>query len=148
MKNNRKGFTLIEMLVCIGIIAALSVAIGLSANTIVKNANKKNYKDLMQDVLNNAAIYYELSDSNCGISCNIPISALVEKGLISKDIYAKANPLFAEDTILFRSEDILTVYKSNGLKDVSFTCKDNGSSVTIKLSEIDTFDEWGKCNER
>ena len=48
--RNRKGFTLVEVLVSIGLLALLGLVIAISLNRVFKDNNKKNYLILLNIV--------------------------------------------------------------------------------------------------
>lgn len=146
MKKNNKGFTLIEMLVCVGIIAALGVIIGLSATTVINNTKYAKYEAQMKDIFTAASVYIELSKNSaikngCKSSgCIIKLSSLVTEGLVDKSIYNETNPLLLSGAN-YNDDVEITVKWSSGIKDVSY-CE-------IKLSTIDDTpeDKWGNCTE-
>jgi len=146
MENRKNGFTLVEMIVCIAIIAFLGIAIGLNSDKLFKGANVSSYEDQFRELMEAASIYAELSDTglNCSTSCNISLAALVNKGLVDKNIYEQDNPIY-KNSIKFNSTDVFTVQISSGIKDVVFKCKPSNSTYDIKLSVIEDYDYWGEC---
>lgn len=147
MKNKKNGFTLIEMLVCIGIIAALGVIIGLSANTVIGKARKNDNKDLMTLIFDSAKVYVELTTSLCNINnvstCNVTLKNLVDAGLLDQGYYNKENPVRDGDT--FSETDVIVVKKSNGVKEATYKCSSN-PTYDINTTNVDTYDYWGECN--
>ena len=157
MKNRKNGFTLIEMLVCIGIIGALGIVIGLSANTVIKNAKVSDYEEIMSEVFDAAMIYVELSEyktNTCNIDsgssgCTITIGNLISKGLLDENYYNKYNPMYRDKK--FSSSDQITVEKTsgvndvtNGVKDATMACSTN-TTYNLKLSGVKDYNYWGKC---
>lgn len=160
MKNRKNGFTLVEMLVCIGIIAALGVVIGLNASDILKDTQNEDHEAVMDDLFDAAKIFVELSSSEaiCGSLststdgyCNVAIFYLVSKGLIEDTIYDKDNPMKKNGK--FTSGDIIKVSKSGGKKTASYTistCVNDISGCAVMNYVNDTnlkgFKCWGGCN--
>jgi len=146
MKNRKNGFTLIEMLVCIAIIAALGVIVGLSANTILSNARKSDYQEIMTNVFDAAKIYVELSTTTCnldsGTECNVTIADLINKGLLDKNFLEKNNPMYVNRK--FNSVDEVRVFKYLGIKDAEIVCITN-SSYKLKASKVEDYNFWGEC---
>ena len=152
MKNN-KGFTLIEMLVVIAIILALSVSAGLSADFSLRKAQKNEYKDRMWEVFKAADIYSELSDFRCAnltLGCEIRIIDLINKGLIDENITKKTIPIYEEDK-KFTNDTILIVKKPDAVKNVILkcegTCTAEACNISLEtLNEYHKYDRWGKCS--
>lgn len=171
MKNN-KGFTLIEMLVVVAIILALSVSAGLSADFSLKKARKNEYKDLMWDVFKAADVYSELSDfatvcTDINSGCEVPISDLINKGLLDENIQTKQIPIYSFDKT-FGDSTKLYVRKVNGVKIITLNCDgatkcsandseskachialEDGTTVGsisfVGLEKYHKDDLWGKC---
>ena len=150
MKNRKSGFTLIEMLVCIGIIGALGIVIGLSANTVIKNAKVSDYEEIMSEVFDAAMIYVELNEyktSACNIDsgssgCTITIGNLISKGLLDENYYNKYNPMYRDKK--FSSSDQITIKKTSGVKDATMACSTN-ATYNLKLSGVKDYNYWGMC---
>ena len=140
--KNKSGFTLIEMLVCIGIIAALGVVVGLNANKIINNAREKDYKEIMKTLFEAASIYTELTDSRCNSDCLIELDDLVNVGLLDNAYYNKKNPMYIDKN--FASSDEIKVYYNNGEKIIAIKCESN-DGYTIRSNELDAYSNWGKC---
>ena len=85
MKKNN-GFTLVELIVTIAILAALSVTIGMSITNMMGKQSDKKYQQYI-DLLQDAACAYAETSSDCNLkACNVTFKTLVEKGLIDKDL--------------------------------------------------------------
>ena len=85
--KKKDGFTLIELIAVIAIMAALSVVVGLNINKMMKNQNESDIKNYKETVQNAACVYAE----NNGIFSNPnnpPITPrfLVDNGLLSKNL--------------------------------------------------------------
>lgn len=98
---NKKGFTLIEIIICIGIISI----IGTTTSVItIKLKNNKSLNDLTNNILKAAEVYAntekdengnnyinEVENGRGGIK--IPLSSLVNKGYVKKE---EANKIYKE----------------------------------------------------
>lgn len=118
MKN--KGFTLIEMLVVIALVAIIGTFVGVGVVNMLdkqKSDSIQNYKDT---VCNAALAYVELSGfkDNCKSTseCSISISDLIKAGILSGDLSDGNGKKATSD------KNAVTVTWSNGEK----TCKYNG----------------------
>ena len=142
--KNKEGFTLIEMLVCIGIIGALGVIIGLSASKIINNAKINDNEELMKEVFNASLIYVELTTSHCNINtssnCSVTFEQLIDAGLIDENYLEKYNPMY--ENRKFLSNDIINVTKSSGIKDASINCP---RGVALKSTTVESYSYWGMC---
>ena len=143
MKNNRKGFTLTELLACIGIIATLGLVIGLSASTVAKNTRKEEARSVMGDVLNAAMMYVELSTTSCNInavsSCSATVSQLINEGLLDANYLNKSNPLYTNRK--FQNTDTISITKSSGVKKASMSC----TGHTVDTENVKTYNSWWEC---
>ena len=84
MKN--RGFTLIEMIVTIALLAFVGVVVSMNVVKVVNNQND-NKKETVVTLIEEAACTYSgLSTSACDNGCNISISTLLQEGLIDEKI--------------------------------------------------------------
>lgn len=124
MKRNRKGFTLIEIIVCIVLIALVATISIISIRH--NNENEKKKAKFVNDVITNAAVYYDkniineddLIDEN-GYTV-IKIDDLINDGLLSKEYYSEMKDLIdkdIEDGSFKDSSKILVSYDfENGMR--------------------------------
>ena len=164
MKNN-KGFTLIEMLVVIAIIVALSASAGLSADFSLKKAQKNKYKDTMWEVFRAADVYSELSAFSCSnytTGCNITIDNLISKGLLDESIKNENIPIYTTEKKF--DGTVFIVKKINGVKSIELKCvgtctvaackislegsfkSDNTFDASTGLEKYHKNDYWGACS--
>ena len=65
MKNilNQKGFTLVEILVTIGLLALLGVGIGVSLNKVLKNQEENTYETFIEKIKSSSLLYSSNSET-------------------------------------------------------------------------------------
>lgn len=158
MKNN-KGFTLLEMLLVVAIIAALGVTAGISADFSMKKAKRNEYKDAFREIFNASNIYSELNSFSCSTlnttsGCSIELQALIEKGVLDKNILEKRIGIYKNDAN-FSNNSIIKITKINGVKEISFVCDtsltfDNNCSKAaciINMNNIKDYEMkyWETC---
>ena len=88
---NKKGFTLVEILVSIGLLALLGSVIAISLNRVFKDNNIKNYNEYVEKVKSSAMLYVnntvdiinDLNDSSFKI---ITIGNLIDNGYLKDNI--------------------------------------------------------------
>lgn len=160
MKNGKNGFTLVEMLVCIAIIAALGVTIGLNATKVLNDTQNNDYEEIFGDLFDAAKIFVELSSSEpyCGTmstsqygTCNVTLEYLVQKGLVDKEIYKQNNPMRKNKK--FQADDGIVITKTNGKKSASYSVSECTNDVSgcsginyVNDSNIKDYKCWGGCN--
>lgn len=145
MKDNKNGFTLIELIVCIGIIAALGIVVGLNSNDVVDKATISKNESVYEELFDAASVYAELSSNRtiCSSRCNVTIQRLIDAGLLEKTILETKNPIYSGD-IHFMNNNRLYIQFNSGVKIVEFRCPSD-SEKNITSENINDY-EWGKCN--
>ena len=89
--RNKKGFTLVEILVSIGLLALLGSVIAISLNKVFKDNNIKNYNEYVEKIKSSAMLYVnntvdiinDLNDSSFKI---ITIGDLIDNGYLKDNI--------------------------------------------------------------
>lgn len=108
MKKN--GFTFVELIVIIGLLALLAIIIGTNMVGLQGKQQDKNYEAFKKKLESAACLYIEKSNpesykgpgtwnnfrSTCRTTsgCNVNLGWLIEEGLISEDL---ANPSIEDD---------------------------------------------------
>lgn len=82
MKKN--GFTLIEILVVIVLLAAVSVTVGINMNNMFNKEKDKNYNSFIAQIEDAACVYAETN--NIKVNAVVSTSELINEGLINKNL--------------------------------------------------------------
>ena len=86
MKKN--GFTLIEIIVVIALLAAISVTVGVSMTGLFGKEEDKKYNAYKTEIDNAACLYVEIN--NITTAETISKETIVRAGLIKKDLKNKS----------------------------------------------------------
>ncbi len=81
---NKKGFTLIEILVVIVLLAAVSVTVGVNMYGMQERQTKKEIKNYKETLEKAACVYAEAK--NITSDTEVTIETLIKEGLISKSL--------------------------------------------------------------
>ncbi|MEG2457966.1 MAG: prepilin-type N-terminal cleavage/methylation domain-containing protein [Bacilli bacterium] len=148
--NNKRGFTIIEILVVITILLVTSIG-GTFAFTKVMSNNKlrewkniqKNITDATETYINTDKEVHEHVYESC-LNVKIPLKTLSDRGLIKDNL---KNPITGEklnysETVLAESSPncaglILYSYKDYISGDPKFVCEVNPSSGKIDKAEVE-----------
>ena len=86
--KNKRGFTLIEIIVCIAIIAVIAVVSIVGINYVSKNIKISKLKDIEDEIMTAARIFFETNDEakyqldEKNNSVVLPLNVLVNEGLL------------------------------------------------------------------
>lgn len=83
---NKKGFTLIELIVTIALIGFVGIVLSINVVKIVNDTNKDNEEQAIKLVEEAACAYAVLSTSNCEAGCTVSGQTLINEGLIDEEI--------------------------------------------------------------
>lgn len=122
MKNN-KGFTMLELIATIGIMALIGIVIANNMTGILSKQNDQEYEEFKKELEDSACTYVETkwdtekrntckSNNNCTIS----IEELVNSGLISDTL---KNPNTGEKVIDNQNKYVVSIQWIENVK----TCK-------------------------
>lgn len=115
MKN--KGFTLVELIITITLIAIITVSIGVSVTGMLSRQKENQSEEFSKTISDAACVYAELN--NITTSRNVKVELLIEAGLLSRDL---TNPLNDESITMPKYlNSQVTIIWNNGLKTCSYT---------------------------
>ena len=86
--KNKKGFTLVEILVSIGLLALLGSVIAISLNRVFKDNNKKHYNEYVEKIKSSAMLFVNntvdiINDLNDNSFKIITIGDLIDNGYVN-----------------------------------------------------------------
>ena len=114
MKN--KGFTLVELIITITLIAIISVSIGVSVTGMLSRQEEGQAEEFAKTISDAACVYAELN--NITTNETITVQTLIDAGLLSREL---TNPLNDESITLSKYTDSnVTITWDNGLKTCSY----------------------------
>ncbi len=84
MKQSKKGFTLVELIITIGLMALIGIIIATNMAGLFSKQNDEEYEAFKKKIEDSACIYVELyNKENCrATGCTISIEQLIQKGYI------------------------------------------------------------------
>lgn len=88
MKN--KGFTLIELIVTITLLAIISITIGVSVSNMLANQKEKEAENMKETIEKAACVYVDTVNESL---TEVSLKTLIDEGLIDKDL---VNPITKE----------------------------------------------------
>lgn len=115
MKDN-KGFTLIELIVTIGLIGLLGIVVGFSVTNLLNGQKEKRYQEYVKTIEEAACVFAQSDKRTEGIcedfpkACNIKFSNLIDNGLIKKTL---VNPN-TEKSVVEDTKSYVVVSYTNG----------------------------------
>ncbi len=89
-KDNNSGFTLIELIVCLCIIALLGIVISVNYSSMTKKNEEKHSIEIIGRINDALRTCNRLSDVNK--DCNT-LGGLIKTGLLDASIYEEKNPI-------------------------------------------------------
>ena len=127
---NRKGFTLIEILLVIVIMAMLVLILAPNVFVLLNTSKEKSCKSLITNIESSAKMYVTNNKNALGFTCsntkNITFQTLVDSGDLVLDSTGKIkNPL--NDNIIALTNTVSVTYNCNTKE---FTYKVNGIDCT------------------
>ena len=111
--KNKKGFTLVEILVSIGLLALLGSVIAISLNRVFKDNNKKHYNEYVEKIKSSAMLFVNntvdiINDLNDNSFKIITIGDLIDNGYVNDSL---VNP--STDEKVGKEEKIQVSYDSD-----------------------------------
>ena len=141
MKRNKKGFTLIEILVCIAIIAVMGIAIGIGTNKLSQNTKNTNNEKILKEILSAGNTYCQLGYYYCSNDDKITFDNLISAGVLDEKILDKVNPT-KNGNEKFSKYDVIKIIIEDGERDIIY---ESGSNI-YKLSTIDNCTKNKECS--
>ena len=121
---NRKGFTLIEVIMVIAIIALIFLLLIPNVISLIGKNNKESCENLKENIISAAKIYVNINKYDLGFSCdtakNITLQALVDSGDLKEPVI---NPITKEEIDL-----------NNSSVSVTYNCTSRTFSYNYNLS--------------
>ena len=111
--KNKKGFTLVEILVSIGLLALLGSVIAISLNRVFKDNNEKHYNEYVEKIKSSAMLFVNntvdiINDLNDNSFKIITIGDLIDNGYVNDTL---VNP--STDEKVGKEEKIQVSYDSD-----------------------------------
>ena len=99
-----KGFTLVELLITIALIAVITVTMGVSISSMINRQEEKEFQQYVELIEESACTYAEKNNLP-QVSSEVSIDTLISEGLLSKDI---TNPK-TDKNIEYYGSDIIGI---------------------------------------
>ncbi len=121
---NKKGFTLIEVIMVIAIIAILSIILTPNVMVFINKNNKKSCEKMISNIESAAKMYVNQNKYELGFDCSgkakeITLKTLVDTGYLTKNI---TNPINKEEisldntvSVTYNCDNKIFTYKVNGI---------------------------------
>lgn len=151
MKNRRNGFTLIELIVCIAIIAALGVTVGVGLTQVMRQTRNSKSEEIFKQIFDAAGLYTQMQSFKCGRdesnNCTVSLNTLVNVGLLDKEILEMENPLYSsKKTFATTNDKLILTHDSDGEKIYTYKCGNSKAEIVLsRTSKVEDFTNWGKC---
>ncbi len=129
MKKSKKGFTLVEMVVVIALVAILGVAV-VSIMTPAGNMFAKMQKQAQAKMI--ASGVMQVVEPQARFGTNLKIVSSVVSGDSNRYLYASGGKLLMRDTGKASATDVFGSDYYNGYT-VEMTCSSSGNSVQITV---------------
>ena len=111
-----KGFTLIELIITIALIAVISVTVGVSLNGLLSRQKDKKIAEYKKEIEAAACTYAEINDITT--DSEIGINLLIENGLLNKDL---VNPNTDKSIEEEKTNKVTVEFDSEGIKKCTYT---------------------------
>lgn len=84
MKHNKKGFTLVELIITIGLMALIGIVIATNMSGLFSKQNDEEYEAFKKKMEDSACMYVELYNKEaCKVAgCTISVEQLIKVGYI------------------------------------------------------------------
>lgn len=128
-KMNNKGFTLVELIATIVILAIVMGIGAYSITAIIENSREKDYELLIKEIVNATETYYQeckFVDNNCDSDSQITLDFLVTHG------YLKGNSVKTDETNENKEKFILVNPKDNKeISNCEIKYQYSGGKITV-----------------
>ena len=113
MKN--KGFTLVELIITIGLIAIVSVTIGVSLSGMLGRQDDRKVEEYETDIEEAACIYAEINDITS--STTVDINTLISEGLLNRDLN---NPIDNKPVTEYGDDEVSINWDADGRRTCNY----------------------------
>lgn len=119
---NKNGFTLIEILVVIVLLAAVSVTVGVSMQGTQERQKNKEIENYKETIANAACVYAEIHDIST--DSTVTLETLIKDGLLKKDLVNPKSNNTVEEEVNNDKSLYATIKWENNEKKCEFSLKD------------------------